>query len=50
MQKDTQIQTQADDGFQEKKVFVIVAGHFIHDSYSAFLAPLLPLLILRFNL
>ncbi|MBT3337910.1 MAG: MFS transporter [Anaerolineae bacterium] len=50
MQKDTQIQTQADDGFQEKKVFVIVAGHFIHDSYSAFLAPLLPLLIEKLSL
>ena len=32
------------DGFQTGQVFTIAAGHFVHDSYSAFVAPLLPLL------
>ncbi len=50
MQKEIQPEVQSEDGFQEKKVLVIVAGHFVHDSYSAFLAPLLPLLIEKFSL
>jgi FSR family fosmidomycin resistance protein-like MFS transporter len=32
------------DQFQTAEVFTIVGGHFIHDTYSAFLAPLLPLI------
>lgn len=43
-------QTNAKDGFQEKEVFVIAAGHLVHDIYSAFLAPLLPLLIEKLSL
>lgn len=33
------------DGFQRGKVISIAAGHFIHDSYTSFLAPALPLII-----
>jgi len=32
------------DQFQSAQVFTIAGGHFIHDTYSAFLAPLLPLI------
>ncbi len=41
---------QDDDGFQGEKVFTISSGHFFHDVYTAFLAPLLPLLIEKFSL
>jgi FSR family fosmidomycin resistance protein-like MFS transporter len=34
-----------DKEFQKGKVFTIAFGHFSHDVYSAFLAPILPLLI-----
>ena len=30
--------------FQSAQVFTIAGGHFVHDTYSAFLAPLLPLI------
>ena len=30
--------------FQTKEVLTIASGHFVHDSYSAFVAPLLPLI------
>jgi len=33
------------DGFLKGKVLIIAAGHFIHDSYTSFLAPALPLII-----
>lgn len=36
--------------FQGEQVLVIASGHFIHDVYSAFLAPLLPLLIDKLSL
>ena len=36
--------------FQTGRVMTIASGHFIHDSYSAFLAPLLPLLIEKLSL
>ncbi|MCP5097469.1 MAG: MFS transporter, partial [Chloroflexi bacterium] len=32
------------DEFQTGQVLTIVGGHFTHDTYSAFLAPLLPLI------
>lgn len=32
------------DPFQSTQVFTIAGGHFVHDTYSAFLAPLLPLI------
>ena len=36
--------------FQFKRVFDISMGHFLHDVYSSFLTPLLPIFIDRFNL
>jgi MFS transporter, FSR family, fosmidomycin resistance protein len=36
--------------FQMDKVLTIISGHFIHDTYSAFLAPLLPNLITKLSL
>lgn len=37
-------------GFQTEKVTVLAAGHSIQDTYQAFLAPLLPILIEKFSL
>ena len=39
-----------ENAFQSEQVFIISSGHFVHDVYSAFLAPLLPLLIEKFSL
>jgi FSR family fosmidomycin resistance protein-like MFS transporter len=36
--------------FQTSQVLTIVGGHFIHDTYSAFIAPLLPLIIEKLSL
>ncbi len=36
--------------FQTEQVVTIAGGHFIHDVYSAFLAPLLPLIIDKLSL
>jgi FSR family fosmidomycin resistance protein-like MFS transporter len=36
--------------FQTGEVLTIVGGHFVHDTYSAFLAPILPLIISRLSL
>jgi FSR family fosmidomycin resistance protein-like MFS transporter len=36
--------------FQADQVLMISSGHFVHDIYSAFLAPLLPLLIEKMSL
>lgn len=36
--------------FQTGQVLTIASGHFVHDVYSAFLAPLLPLLIEKMSL
>ena len=36
--------------FRTKKVVVITGGHFVHDVFSSFLAPFLPLLIGKFQL
>jgi len=36
---------QARDGFEKGRVLTISAVHFVHDCYTAFLAPALPLLI-----
>ncbi|MGB7872837.1 MAG: MFS transporter [Anaerolineales bacterium] len=38
------------DEFQTEQVLTIAGGHFVHDVYSAFLAPLLPLLIEKMSL
>lgn len=36
--------------FQTRKIMDIVGGHFIHDTYTAFVSPLLPLLIDKLSL
>jgi FSR family fosmidomycin resistance protein-like MFS transporter len=36
--------------FQARKVLLISGGHFVHDVFSSFLAPFLPLLIRKFGL
>ncbi len=36
--------------FQTEQVLTIVGGHFAHDTFSAFLSPLLPLIIERLSL
>jgi FSR family fosmidomycin resistance protein-like MFS transporter len=36
--------------FQSGKVLTITGGHFVHDTFSAFLAPLLPLIIEKLSL
>jgi FSR family fosmidomycin resistance protein-like MFS transporter len=36
---------QTRDGFEKRKVLTMSAVHFVHDCYTAFLAPALPLLI-----
>ena len=38
------------DAFQGEQVLTISGGHFVHDVYSAFLAPLLPLIIEKLSL
>ena len=37
-------------GFQYGRILLICSGHFVHDVYSAFIAPLLPLLIEKLGL
>ena len=45
------VATRAEEGaFQTEQVFTIASGHFVHDVYSAFLAPLLPLVIEKMSL
>ena len=34
-----------DSDFQTGKILALSIGHFVHDVYSSFLAPLLPLLL-----
>ncbi len=50
MPQDVNMQDKKEDAFQAEQVFIISSGHFIHDVYSAFLVPLLPLLIEKFSL
>jgi len=38
------------NGFQTGKILALSIGHFIHDVYSSFLSPLLPLLIEKLSL
>lgn len=40
----------SDEDFQAEQVITISSGHFVHDTYSAFLAPLLPLIIEKMSL
>ncbi len=39
-----------EEEFQAEQVITISSGHFVHDTYSAFLAPLLPLIIEKMSL
>jgi len=39
-----------DDGFKTGKVLALSIAHFVHDVYSSFLAPLLPLLIEKLSM
>ncbi len=47
---DKKLYTSTDGLFRTGKVLTLSACHFIHDVYSSFLAPLLPLLINKFSL
>ena len=40
----------SDQDFQTGKILALSIGHFIHDVYSSFLAPLLPLLIEKLSM
>ena len=40
----------AEEEFQTERVLTITGGHFIHDTYTAFVAPLLPLIIEKLSL
>jgi FSR family fosmidomycin resistance protein-like MFS transporter len=45
------VETRVDKGeFQTEQVLTISSAHFVHDVYSAFLAPLLPLVIEKMSL
>lgn len=39
-----------EDSFQGDQVLTVVGGHFIHDTYTAFVSPLLPVIIERLSL
>lgn len=39
-----------ESGFDTSRILLICSGHFVHDVYSAFIAPLLPLLIDKLGL
>jgi FSR family fosmidomycin resistance protein-like MFS transporter len=45
----TPIETE-DEAFQTANILTIVGGHFMHDTFSAFVPPLLPLLIEKLDL
>jgi len=44
------LKTQSRDEFQTQNVITIFGAHFIHDTYTAFVAPLLPLIIEKLSL
>src|SRR4030065_2077243 len=44
------IEKVGETGFKMDRVLAIISAHFIHDTYSAFLAPLLPNLIEKLSL
>jgi FSR family fosmidomycin resistance protein-like MFS transporter len=55
MEPDSALQTDksyevGDDNFQTGKILTLSIAHFIHDVYSSFLAPLLPLLIEKLSM
>ncbi len=41
---------QRESGFQTNRILLICSGHFVHDVYSSFISPLLPLLIDKLGL
>lgn len=43
-------QTIVEEKFQTGQVMTIVGGHFVHDTYAAFVAPLLPLIIEKLSI
>lgn len=43
-------ETTAADEFQTGEIMTIVGGHFVHDTFSAFIAPLLPLIIEKLSI
>ena len=43
------VETSTDD-FESSRILLICGGHFVHDTFSAFIAPLLPLLIDKLGL
>jgi len=45
-----EVEKEEDSRFQMDRVLTIISAHFIHDTYSAFLAPLLPNLIEKLSL
>ena len=44
------LEAQAESEFQTEKVLTISGGHFIHDIYTSFISPLLPVLIEKLSL
>jgi len=44
------VDTKEEEEFQTGQVLTIVGGHFVHDTYSAFAAPLLPLIIEKLSI
>ena len=45
MESETSVNSRNQERFQPKAVLLLSISHFIHDVYSGFLSPLLPLLI-----
>ncbi len=43
-------QAKRESAFDYRRILLICSGHFVHDVYSAFIAPLLPLLIDKLSL
>jgi FSR family fosmidomycin resistance protein-like MFS transporter len=47
---DIAIQSEEEEQFQSGPVFTIIGGHFIHDTFTAFVAPLLPVVIQKLSI
>ena len=48
--EDTPVEDTPVEEFETKRILLISGGHFVHDTFSAFIAPLLPLLIDKLGL
>lgn len=44
-----EVETAVADAFQTNQVMTIAGGHFVHDTYTAFISPLLPVLQQRLS-